>query len=216
MSAKFSIRFRFKFPLHVLVLILVTMGFVSPSGISRMIGREVPEITGKTIQGLEITPAFFKGKITLINFMYIGCPPCMVEINTLDKLKSYYEQQGTDFQILCIAPQTAFQMISFNGEGNLYSSIRHHFKARPISYMILPECPSLKRNQKANTMQPQCKRISQKFKVNAYPSNFLVDSQGIIRFANEGFFMSESDSLRMDYFKSKIDPLLTQMKNSAQ
>ena len=45
-----------------------------------MIGARVPEFSAFTLDGKEITPEFFKGKITVLNLWSISCPPCIAEI----------------------------------------------------------------------------------------------------------------------------------------
>ena len=54
-----------------------------------LIGARVPEFSGITIDGKEISSDYFKGKVTILNFWMISCPPCIAEIpefnNIVDK-----------------------------------------------------------------------------------------------------------------------------------
>jgi len=68
-----------------------------------LIGATVPEFSTTTMEGKEISNEYFKGKITVLNFWMISCPPCIAEIpglnNVVDKFgsdKVNYLAIGTD------------------------------------------------------------------------------------------------------------------------
>lgn len=54
-----------------------------------LIGSRIPEFSELTFDGKKISPEYFKGKITILNFWSISCSPCIAEIpgfnNVVDK-----------------------------------------------------------------------------------------------------------------------------------
>lgn len=182
-------------------------------GEEELLNKKLPPLTGKTLSGTTIDPSFFEKKVTLINFMYIGYPPCMKEVKILSNLHQDYLTKN--FQILCIAPHTARQLMLFNGVNpSIYSKVRDALGVKPIPYHILPECleedPKKHRRSLANTVSPECNLISKKFGVEGYPMSFLVDQKGVIRKIYEGFAIDEPDSVTLQEFHRDIDHLLNQ------
>lgn len=45
-----------------------------------MIGATMPQFIGTTFEGRQVSPDYFRGKITVLNFWQISCPPCIAEI----------------------------------------------------------------------------------------------------------------------------------------
>ena len=170
-----------------------------------MLGRLVPNFEGIANNGKAINSEYFKGKVTLINFMYIGCPPCMQELPML--LQLYKRLDSSRSQILCIAPHTKEQIEAFNSnKPSIYSVVRNYFGADSIPYAILPECPLAKRKKNPRTMAPECDLISSKFKVDGYPMSFLVDGNLRIVKVYEGFATGR-DSLYISQITKDIESI---------
>lgn len=156
---------------------------------NKLLGRPMPEITGQTLSGKPINQAYFTGKVTLVNFMFVGCMPCMKEISVLNKL--HFNNKATPaFQVLGVSANTAEQLNRFNAENDttIYSRIRKIFKAAPIAYDLMPECEKRKPFPE-NSLGAECQVISRKFKTNGYPVSFLIDKKGTIRKVFPGFPM---------------------------
>jgi hypothetical protein len=77
------------------LLLFISIVLVSFSDESSLVGRVVPSIEGVTLTGKNIDASYFQGKVTLLNFMYIGCRPCMRELIFLNELDS--EMKGKPF-----------------------------------------------------------------------------------------------------------------------
>lgn len=156
---------------------------------SGQINQQIPSFQSKTILGQTVDQAYFKHKITLVNFMYIGCQPCMQEAPLLNQL--FRDVRSSDFQMLCIAPQTPQQM------RKLYP----HF----ISYSIIAECP--KEDALGGASGPGCRSLSDLFSVRGYPTTLLVDAKGIIRYRHLGFSTQNPPKLR-----AEIETLLSELE----
>ena len=150
------------------------------------INQEIPPFQTKTIQGQTVDRAYFNHKVTLINFMYIGCQPCMQEAPLLNQL--FQEIRLSAFQMLCIAPQTLQQM------KKLYPYA--------IPYSIIAECPN--EDVLGGPSGPGCRSLSDLFSVRGYPTTLLVDSKGIVRYRHLGFSSQHPPDLKAE-LKTLLD-----------
>lgn len=146
-------------------------------------GFPLPAIDGRTLSGIQVDSNFFKGKVTLISFFYIGCPPCMKEIPVLNRLQERLGARG--LRILGIAPHHADQLRLFY-PGDSVRLAQYHTEA--IRYEILPECPP----DNLTDMAPRCYTFSRQMGVQAWPTAFIVNRQGRIVMTKEGFPMREN------------------------
>lgn len=66
-----------------------------------IIGAHIPDFSAFTIDGKEISADYFIGKITVLNFWLISCPPCLAELPGFNKV---IEKFGRDkFNYLAIS-----------------------------------------------------------------------------------------------------------------
>jgi len=191
---------------HIL-LILGTFAALAFSGPNKLVNKRMPYFEGTTISGMKVDSSFFRNKVTLISFMYIGCPPCMREIRQLNKLKK--ENTHPDFQILGICAGTAQQLADFNSDNaTIYSQARKKAKVDSLEYFLLPECASEKEKKTPNTLGPECYVISKLFKVFAYPTSFLIDKKGKVRYAFSGYVTEQDEEAYIKELKAEIASLL--------
>lgn len=61
------------------------------------IGLRLPEFEMLTMDGELINNESFKGKITVINFWFAACPPCIAEIPGLSTVSKKYSNQNINF-----------------------------------------------------------------------------------------------------------------------
>jgi len=62
-----------------------------------IIGYELPHFSIETINGRNITTQSLKGKLSIINFWFGSCPPCIAEIPGLDLLKEKYGTRNVNY-----------------------------------------------------------------------------------------------------------------------
>lgn len=108
----------------------------------------------QSLQGKQVDLASFKGKVVLLNFWASWCPPCVHEIPSMVALKS--QLKGQPFEILA---------------ANLAEEkpvIEAFLQQHPVNFPVLldPEGSAVKTWQ-----------------VFAYPSSYLIDKKGRIRYA---------------------------------
>jgi thiol-disulfide isomerase/thioredoxin len=63
------------------------------SGPECLVGARIPEFSATTLDGKTINQDYFKGKVTVINFWYASCTPCIAETPGLNAIMEKY---GTD------------------------------------------------------------------------------------------------------------------------
>ena len=124
--------------------------------LQKMVGQPAPSFTGATLKGKEVSLVHLKGKIVVINFWFVGCPPCEEEMPLLNKLKDQYKG-NSDIVFLSFATTS---------------------KEKVQQYM-------LKQQFKYETV-PGAGEIANNYNVSAFPSNFIIDKQGIVRFTSIG------------------------------
>jgi peroxiredoxin len=190
----------------LLFLSLLCFSFAFP-GPGKLHNKKMPAVNGKTISGITIDSAFFSDKVTLITFMYIGCPPCMKEIPIMNKLNALYKDKP--FNLLCISPHIEQHLKDFNADNSTnYSIVRKHAKVDSITYNILPECNTVEIIRKEDHIGPECNSISKLFNITSYPTSFLVDKNGVIKKVWEGFEVGAPDDYLLEKYTSEIDKLL--------
>ena len=154
----------------------------------------------------------YTGNVTLVNFMYIGCRPCMAEIKTLNHL---YDEFKNEVTFIGIASQTRKQLNAFLSEDkSIFMTIREDLKAEKPIYPIYAECSEERKNKNDDathrTLGPECHTVSDKFSVDGYPYTFLIDKKGTVRYVQFGFPMDENDSLFYKKIKSEISKLINE------
>jgi thiol-disulfide isomerase/thioredoxin len=110
------------------------------------------DITGKKYNIKELA-----GKVIVINFWFINCPPCRREIPELNDLVKRY---ANDTSVVFIA-------IALDSR----SDLKTFLKENPYNYNIIDDGSSL----------------AGKYGVTAFPTHVILDKQGIVRFHTSGF-----------------------------
>src|SRR4030095_545224 len=76
-----------------------------------LIGARVPEFSAITIDGKEISTDYFKGKITILNFWMISCPPCIAEIPEFNNVVDKFGHDKLNY--LAISPDDEKDIMAF-------------------------------------------------------------------------------------------------------
>lgn len=86
--------------------------------------KPAPSLRVTSLRGEELDLAALRGKVVVLNFWFIGCIPCIVEIPGLNQLVE--EFKGKDVVFIAFA---------LDGE----KSLRLFLKDKPFNYHIIPE-----------------------------------------------------------------------------
>ena len=96
----------------------------------------------------------YQGRVVLVNFWASWCPPCVHEMPSMARLKNHYSNQ--DFEILAV------------NLGEESAEIKSFLKEHPVNFPVL--------------LDPESKAVKE-WQVFAYPSSYVIDKKGQIRFA---------------------------------
>lgn len=97
-----------------------------------------------------------KGKVVVINFWFINCPPCRMEIPDLNELVEQY-QENKDVVFIAIALDERYRLEEF-------------LRLMPFKYHIIENGRNLAMSNN----------------VNAFPTHVVLDREGKIRFHTDG------------------------------
>ena len=149
-------------------------------------GKTFGEFSAKDITGKDINTKNLIGKITLVNFSFSTCPPCLPEYEKLNRLYTHY------------MADTNFQLISFTID-NIDEARRTSEKYK-VLYRIISASHDL------------CSRLI--FVGHGYPSNYLLDENGKVTFGHPGGGEPGTDTDPFkEIIIPKIDSLLLNLKN---
>lgn len=85
--------------LLLVAFVFSTISYAQPWIKVEHIGKQYPEFSVTTLNGENITHEQLKGKITLLNFWFNTCSPCIAEMDALDDIYNEYKD-NPDFQFL--------------------------------------------------------------------------------------------------------------------
>jgi peroxiredoxin len=147
-----------------------------------LLGVKVPEFSATTMEGRKITSGYFKGKITVLNFWTISCPPCIAEIPGFNAL---VDQYGNG-------------MVQFLAIGNdSDAEVKKFLEQHPWKF-----------NQVSNGMLLQMEIFQLR---SGYPTTFVINREGIIISAFAGGKADESAVQEIqDQLKPVLDKELKQ------
>jgi len=90
--------------------------------------KSAPDFEVETLDGRTLRLSEFRGKVVVLNFWFIGCGPCRVEIPSLNKLVAEFGDRGAVFVAFALDP--ADRLPSF-------------LKDIPFRYQIVPDASAL-------------------------------------------------------------------------
>lgn len=130
-------------------------------------GKLAPEFTLPSIDGQEISLSDLRGKPILLNFWATWCPPCRAELpHLISAYKGYADQ---DLVVLAV------------DVGEDPSQVKGFVLTQRVSLPVLLD---------------STREIAHAYQVRAFPTNFLIDRQGIIQEVRIGAFRDASDVTR--------------------
>lgn len=122
-----------------------------------MAGENPPPLRLKTLDGRLIDLNALRGQVVLVNFWASWCAPCIEEIPSLSRLVE--RMKGRPFRVLAV------------NIGEQPAAIRRFLERIPVNFDILLDEES---------------RAVRGWKVYAYPSNYVIDRQGRLRYGYRG------------------------------
>ena len=124
------------------------------AGLSVYKGAQNLDVQLNDIFGVKHNLKDYKGKVVLVNFWASWCPPCVHEMPSMARLKTHFKK--ADFEILAA------------NLGEDPDEVKTFLTEHPVNFPVLLDKGTLTAKQ---------------WKVFAYPSSYLIDKTGKIRFA---------------------------------
>jgi len=114
--------------------------------------KKISPFTAQAMNGMKIDSKELKGKIVVLNFWFIRCPPCRMERPYLNQLVKEY---ANDKDVVFVA-------IALDNKADLEIFL----KENPFDYHIIPDGGSIAKNND----------------VNQYPTHVIINKEGKIAF----------------------------------
>jgi thiol-disulfide isomerase/thioredoxin len=146
---------------HALIWIVASLGFALAGPAAAQLKptkpRAAPELNLPTLEGGRVNLADLRGRVVLVNFWAVWCPPCRKEMPSMERLSK-------------LMAQRPFTILASNA-GETPEQIRSFLKEVPLTFPILLDQDSAR--MKA-------------WRVFVLPTSFIVDKQGQIRYSLSG------------------------------
>jgi len=124
----------------------------------KIYNRDLPDFQVTTLNGGTLTTQDLKGKIVVLNFWFIACKPCVMEIPELNELsKKYIDRKD----IIFIAPALDKE-----------EAVIPFLEQKTFSYQIVPGAAKL---------------IKETFGIREYPTHIVANKAGKIIYSVSGY-----------------------------
>lgn len=122
-------------------------------------GQKIASFSERDMKGNKFSLKELAGKVVVLNFWFINCPPCRMEIPQLNELVVNY-QQNPDVVFIAVALDEKYDIQAF-------------LKTNPFQYNIIDAG----------------RYIASKYNINLYPTHLVLDKEGKAVFHSSGYSM---------------------------
>jgi thiol-disulfide isomerase/thioredoxin len=179
-----------------------------------LLNKPMKLLPNKTLDGKTVDADYYKGHVTIVSFMFIGCMPCMNEIGTLNRINKEYAAGGK-VQVLCVARQMRSQMVDFNSSAQtMFSMLRKAMHVDSIAYPIQPGCADAKSsmvNEGNNvSLKSECTTLEDVYGITSFPMTYFVDKKGMVRKIDKGGPTQQNDENYYNELKKEVEALMAE------
>lgn len=133
---------------------------------SHWVSKEFPLVSVEDIHGKKWTVDELKGKVTVLNFWFIKCKPCLMEIPELNKIVADF-QSNEDIIFLAFAEDQK-------------NDLKQFLNFKNFDYNIIPGSES----------------FTKQLGVDAFPTHMVLDKKGVVSYAFTGYSAKTADAIR--------------------
>lgn len=131
-------------------------------------GTAAPALVGKTLDGEAFALEDLRGKVVLVNVWATWCAPCRQELPELRRLHHAHRERG--FAVVGVSVDARRAL------GTLRAMVDEFELDYPMVF------------------DPEQRAIAP-WQIRGYPTSFLVDRQGIVRWRRDGMIQADDDEL---------------------
>lgn len=118
-----------------------------------------PDFTLPDLDGNATSLSNYKGKVVLLNFWATWCPPCRLEMPTMEKAYRKYRDNG-------------FEVVAVSVDAGPKSAVKHFLQELGLSFQVL--------------LDPDMETL-RAFRGFSLPTTVVIDRQGLIRSREMGY-----------------------------
>ncbi len=125
-------------------------------------GSAAPAVAFDMLEGGAVPLQALKGQVVLVNFWATWCPPCRAEMPGFEKV---YETKHAD----------GFTVVGVSMDEGTRASVAAYLRDHAISYPVAMATPEV---------------VAGFGGINSFPTSFLIDRRGRVRYTVQGIFAS--------------------------
>lgn len=129
-------------------------------------GEKIASFNEKDINGNKYNLKELTGKVVVLNFWFINCPPCRKEIPDLNELVELFKD-NKEVVFIAVALDAKYE-------------IKEFLKTTPFMYNIIHDG----------------RYIAQKYNINSFPTHLVLNKQGKVAFHTSGLAMNTVSSVK--------------------
>jgi len=160
------------------IFLIITLIITPLHLYSQDVGKNAPLFSGKTLSGETINLADYKGKVTILDFWASWCKPCKEEFPFLIDL--YNKDSGKNFSVLTVNVDEESENI------------------KKFTDKLDKEVPF-------KIIYDKDKKIVELYITESFPSAFIIDKNGVVRFTHIGFVSGDEEK-----YNSEIEKLINE------
>jgi peroxiredoxin len=167
---------RWAFPFGILLIALGAALYYQQHQAQERAGFPAPDFTLRDLSGQAHRLADFRGKVVFLNIWATWCPPCRMEMPSMERL--YRRLQGKDFVMLAV---------SEDEDG--YRTVQPFVEQMGLTFPVLLDEKGI---------------VPQRYGVTGYPETFVIDRDGEVIQHTIGPEDWQSEQV-LDYFVRLLD-----------
>lgn len=142
---------------YLFFVLFICSQIANAQSVDSLLNKQAPDFQVVTLDSITYSLENMKDKVVILNFWFMACYPCVRELPDLNKVVEKYA--GKEVVFLAISVQDKAE------------NLRIFLKRKPFLYKIVAKN----------------KEIVDKFNVNLFPANLVIDKTGKIVFIKVGY-----------------------------
>lgn len=175
--------------------------------VRQLTNQPLPQLNGVTIDGQKIDSNYFRNHVVMLTFSNLINVGSLQQIPFLNRLNS--EFIGRPFRILSVLPNSNVDVLNFNStDANNTEArrLRETFKLPVMEYDVMSVCRM--QRPAGEPIGVLCDSVVKDFLIGGYPTSFVVDQQGAIRFVHVGFAPKDQQDDWLSLVEKQVSQLL--------